>query len=325
MNTSKAGVSKHDDIPTRARGHRLLCSVLPPEHKVVHRAFRASPILSRQDLLPRGPTMSMKKSDADAGIDRILLTGAAGALGGVVRAGLAGSYGLVRCTDIVEMEPPGDREETIVADLADLAEVRELTLGIDAIVHLGGETSDTTWDRIHNANILGAANLFGTASTNGVKRIIFASSNHVVGFHANSLRIDNSATVRPDTIYGASKAFGEAIAHVYAAKTDMRVLCIRIGTCTERPHDVRSLSTWLSYGDLMRLVRVGLNADYQFETIYGVSANTRSLWDDPIASRLGYQPVDDAERYAGTVTQMADGDDAFHGGEFIRAPIAGPR
>lgn len=276
-------------------------------------------------LLPIGPVGSMSKSIAEAGIERILLTGAAGALGNVVRAGLAGSFQLVRCTDIVEMDLPGDREETIVADLADLAAVRDLTLGIDAIVHLGGETSDTTWARIHNANIVGTANLFGTASANGVKRIIFASSNHVVGFHSNSVRIDNAATVRPDTIYGASKAFGEAIAHVYAAKTDMRVLCIRIGTCTERPHDLRSLSTWLSYGDLMRLVQVGLSADYRFEIVFGVSANTRSLWDDPIATSLGYQPVDDAETYAGVVTQMADGDDTFHGGEFIRAPIAGPQ
>jgi len=255
----------------------------------------------------------------------VLLTGAAGALGKVVRAGLAGLYELVRCTDIVEMDPPMEREEVIIADLGDLAAVRDLTFGIDAVVHLGGEISDTEWDRIHNANIVGTANLFGTASANGVKRVIFASTNHVVGFHPKSVQLDNSATVRPDTIYGASKAFGEAIAHVYAAKTDMRVLCVRIGTCREQPHDVRSLSTWLSYGDLMRLVKVGLTADYQFETIFGVSANTRSLWDDPIAARLGYRPVDDAEMYADEVTEMAGGDDLFHGGEFIRAPIAGPR
>lgn len=267
----------------------------------------------------------MSGSLAGTGIERILLTGAAGVLGKVVRAGLGSSYELVRCTDIVEMDSPNTWEETIVADLGDLAAVRDLTLGIDAVVHLGGETSDTTWERLHNANIAGTANLFGTASANGVKRIVFASSNHVVGFHPNSVRIDNSTTVRPDTVYGASKAFGEAIAHVYAAKTDMKVLCIRIGTCRERPHDVRSLSTWLSYGDLIRLVKVGLTADYEYETVYGVSANTRSLWDDPIASRLGYQPVDDAEMYADEVTEMADGDNEFHGGEFVRVPIAGPR
>jgi len=213
----------------------------------------------------------------------------------------------------------------VVADLADLSAVRELTHEIDAVIHFGAEIADTTWERIHRSNILGTANVLAAASANGAERIIYASTNHVVGFHPSATRLDNSSTVRPDTVYGASKAFGEALAHVYAAKTSTRVLCLRIGTCRERPTDTRSLATWLSYGDLMRLVDVGLTADYQFETVYGVSANSRRRWDDPIAERLGYQPVDDAELYADEVTQMPDGDDKFHGGGFVRVPIAGPQ
>lgn len=267
----------------------------------------------------------MSIASADAQIARVLVTGAAGALGSVVRASLAGSYALVRCTDIVDMDPPGPAEEVVIADLGDLSAMHDLTRGIDAVIHFGGETSDTTWERIHHANVLGTANVLSAASANGVKRTIFASTNHVVGFHPVTARLDNASVVRPDTVYGASKAFGEALAHVYAAKTGMRVLCLRIGTCRERPHDTRSLATWLSYGDLVRLVNVGLTAEYEFETVYGVSANTRRRWDDPVAARLGYRPVDDAELYADEVEQSPDGDDEFHGGPFIRVPIAGPR
>lgn len=260
----------------------------------------------------------------DMTIKRILLTGAAGALGSVVRAGLAGRYELVRCTDIVDMGPPSSKEEVVVADLGDLSAVQELTRGIDAVVHFGAEITESTWERIHRSNVIGTANIMAAASADDVKRFIYASSNHVVGFHPSATRLDNSSTLRPDTVYGASKAMGEALGHVYAAKTNMRVLCLRIGTCRELPSDTRSLATWLSYGDLMRLVDVGLTADYQFETVYGVSANSRRRWDDPIAERLGYHPIDDAELYVDDVTEMSAGDDDFHGGGFIRLPIAGP-
>jgi len=260
----------------------------------------------------------------EPGTQRVLITGAAGALGAVIRAGLKGRCELVRCTDIRAMEPPDRSEQVVVADLGDLAAMKKLIRGIDTVIHFGGEVSDTTWERIHHANVVGTANLFAAASENGVNRVVFASTNHVVGFHPISHRLDNSTTVRPDTVYGASKAFGEAIGHVYAAKTNMSVLALRIGTCCERPTDTRSLATWLSYGDLVRLVDVGLTAEYDFETVYGVSANTRRRWDDPVAARLGYEPVDDAELYAQDVTQSPD-DDEYHGGAFINAPIAGPK
>jgi len=257
-------------------------------------------------------------------VKSILVTGAAGALGSVVRAGLAGHYELVRCTDIVDMAPPSHDEEVVVADLADLSAVEELTKGIDAVIHFGAEIVESTWKRLHSANVIGITNILAAASASDVKRLIYASTNHVVGFHPFTARLDNSSTLRPDSVYAVSKVFGEALAHVYAAKTDLKVLCLRIGTCRETPNDTRSLSTWLSYGDLMRLVDVGLTADYQYETVYGVSANTRRLWDDPVAAHLGYQPVDNAENYVDDVAEMAEGDDQFHGGVFTRLPIAGP-
>lgn len=276
-------------------------------------------------LLRQTPSGKMTTMVPGTRIGRVLVTGAAGALGSTVRASLAGRYELVRCTDIVEMAPPGSGEQVVVADLGDLSALRELTRGIDAVIHFGGETSDTTWERIHHANVLGTANVFGAASENEVKRVIFASTNHVVGFHPVTDRLDDSTPVRPDTVYAASKVFGEAIGHVYSAKTGMRVLCLRIGTCSERPMDSRSLATWLSYGDLVQLVSIGLTAEYEFETVYGVSANTRRRWDDPVAERLGYQPVDNAELYADEVSRSPDGDDDYHGGSFVRVPIAGPQ
>lgn len=267
----------------------------------------------------------MTRADTDSRVARVLITGAAGALGRVIRADLAGRFELVRCTDIAKMAPPRSGEQVVVADLGDLSALKELTREIDAVIHFGGEISDTTWERINHANLLGTANVFAAAAQSGVKRVIFASTNHVVGFHPTTDRLDGSTLVRPDTMYGASKAFGEAIGHVYAAKTDMRVMCMRIGTCRERPIDSRGLATWLSYGDLVRLVNVGLTAEYKFEAVYGVSANTRRRWDDPVAERLGYQPVDDAEVYADDVVPSPEGDDDFHGGSFVHVPIAEPR
>jgi uronate dehydrogenase len=254
------------------------------------------------------------------------VTGAAGALGRQVRTRLAGQYALIRLSDIAEMAPAGPGEETVVADLADAAAIGKLCEGIDAIVHLGGQAVDGTWEQVIPPNILGMINLYEGARKAGVDRIIFASSNHAIGLHRRTERLDHTSPARPDGHYGLSKAFGEDLGSLYSYKYNVRSLSLRIGSCFPKPTNARMLSTWLSYADLVRLIQVGLTADYVNEIVYGVSRNTRSWWDNSNAYRLGYDPQDNAEDYAAEVSHIVTDDpieEAFHGGGYASVGFVG--
>ena len=148
------------------------------------------------------------------------------------------------------------------------------------------------------SNIVGCYNLFEAARRKGVKRVVFASSNHAVGFYPRHRRIGTDVTVRPDSRYGVSKAFGEALGALYADKHGLGVLCLRIGHVLDRPADRRRLSIWLKPEDLAQLVRIGLeHPDLRFEIFYGVSLNERSWWDNSRAFAYGYRPTGRAEDY----------------------------
>jgi uronate dehydrogenase len=259
-------------------------------------------------------------------VSKILVTGAAGALGRQTRTRLAGRYPLIRLTDIVAMEPAGPGEEVVVADLGDAEAVASLCQGIDGIVHFGGQSVEGTWEQVISANLLGLINLYEGARKAKVDRIIFASSNHAIGFHRRSERIDHTAPARPDTRYGLSKAFGEDLGSLYAYKYGIRSLSLRIGSCFPKPTNARMLSTWLSYADLVRLVEAGLTADYLNEIVYGVSRNTRSWWDNSNAYRLGYDPEDNAEDFAAEVEHIVSDDpieEAFQGGSYTSPEFVG--
>jgi uronate dehydrogenase len=159
-----------------------------------------------------------------------------------------------------------------------------------------------------------------------VKRIVFASSNHATGFYPRAQKIPADITVRPDSRYGLSKAFGEATASLYAYKYGAEVMSIRIGNVTERPLDQRRLSIWVSPRDLVQLIRIGLERPgIKHEIVYGVSDNKRSWWDNRAAERLGYRPQDRSEDYAAEIiagTPAKTGDDRIdlnQGGEFCIA------
>jgi uronate dehydrogenase len=230
---------------------------------------------------------------------RILVTGAAGDIGRVLREGLAGRYELLRLSDRQAMAPAGTGEEVVIADLTDAAAVAVLMGGIDAVVHLGAIAGEADWETILANNIGATWNVFEAARLAGVRRIVFASSNHVVGFHARNRTIDHRAAHRPDTRYGLSKAFGEDLGRLYADKHAMEVVCLRIGSFEAQPHVARHLSTWISHGDMVRLVTTALETpDIGFEVFYGVSRNTRSFWDNRRAHALGYEPEDNAEAWA---------------------------
>ena len=160
---------------------------------------------------------------------RVLLTGAAGDIGGRLRKLLKPLYPELRLSDIKAPADLRNDEEFVAAELGNLDEVEQAVAGIDGIIHLGGHSVEGSWETILNANIIGCRNLFEAARRKGVKRVIFASSNHAVGFYPRLKRIGTDLTVRPDTRYGLSKAFGEALGALYADKYGLRVLCLRIG------------------------------------------------------------------------------------------------
>jgi uronate dehydrogenase len=261
---------------------------------------------------------------------RVLITGASGGIGRRLRRLLRGVYPALRLTDL---RPPDDLaadEEFVQADLADLAAVEAAVTGIDGIVHLGGMARESDWETILHANIIGTRNVFEAARRADVARIVFASSNHVVGFYPRSQTIGVDVLPHPDSRYGVSKAFGEALGALYADKYGLRVLCIRIGNVEDRPSDARRLSIWLHPDDLVQLVRLGLeHPDLRYEVVYGVSDNTRSWWDNAAALRLGYRPRARAEDHRDAALAAERGrtpdpiGDRVQGGDFASAEFAG--
>ena len=251
----------------------------------------------------------------------ILITGAGGGVGTLLRRELAGKYDF-RLSDIRPIADLRDNATFAEGDIADGDAMLRVTKGVDAIVHLGGYSVEGPWDDILQANIVGCYNVFEAARQNGVKRILFATSNHAVGFYRRDETIDHRVYIKPDSRYGVSKVFGEALGSLYADKYGMEVFNMRIGNVGERPLDKRRLAIWFSPRDLAQLVTIGIeHPDIRFEIVYGVSGNTRSWYDNSNAYRLGYKPQDDAETYADEVlAKETPGDpraEMYQGGAFV--------
>ena len=228
----------------------------------------------------------------------VLITGAAGDVGTHLRRELAGKY-RIRASDLRIPKVKFENQPFMRADVSKFADALKITKGVDAVVHLGGYSVEGPWEGILSANIIGCYNVFEAARRNGVKRIIFPTSNHATGFYRRSQTIDHRVYPRPDSRYGVSKVFGEALGSLYADKYGLRFLMIRIGNVNPEPIDKRRLSIWVSPRDIAQLVTIGIeHPDIRFEIVYGVSGNTRSWYDNSNAARLGYKPLDNAESYA---------------------------
>ncbi len=231
----------------------------------------------------------------------VLITGASGDVASHLRRELAGRYTL-RLSDLRPLSGKTKGETFAKADISRMADAMRITKGVDAVVHLGGYSVEGPWEAILQANIIGCYNIFEAARKNGVKRILFATSNHAVGFYPRTQKIDHRVYIKPDGRYGVSKVFGEALGSLYADKYGMQVFLMRIGNVNARPIDKRRLSIVFTPRDLAQLVSIGIDhPDIRFEIVYGVSANTRSWYDNSNAYRLGYKPQDDSEVEAAAI------------------------
>jgi len=255
---------------------------------------------------------------------RLLLTGAAGGLGRELRPRLRRLAQMLRVSDVAEMAAAGAGEEVMTAALQDAAAVDRIVAGSEAIVHLGGISTEGPFAPILEANIVGVWHLYEAARRHGVRRVVFASSNHVTGFYRQDEVIAPSDPMRPDGHYGLSKAFGENVARFYFDRYGIESVCLRIGSSFPEPKDRRMLATWLSYDDLERLVVASLTAPVVgCSIVYGVSANTTTWWDNTSASHLGFRPQDSSERFRAVaearqpVLDPSDPATRFQGGAFV--------
>lgn len=262
----------------------------------------------------------------------ILITGAAGRIGGLLRRTLptdpdllrhyGGPFGL-RVTDINQPGPGDGTDDVHVGDLADAAFVDRLFAdgSVKAVVHCAGYPREADWGTLMGPNIQASINIFEAARRFGTDRVIYASSNHAIGFYPRSRTIDHRVPQRPDSRYGLIKSFCEDMGFLYAHKFGVRSFSVRIGMFLPEPTTHRGLSNWFSYPDTVALMKVGLTANYLCEIVYGVSNNTRSFWDNSNAYRLGYRPHDNAEAFAHLFPESDHPDqpyaEYFQGGPYV--------
>jgi uronate dehydrogenase len=268
----------------------------------------------------------LKQPASPLKVGRLLLTGAAGNLGKELRPRLKAYCDVLRLSHRSPIGEPGAGEEIMVAALEDKDQVHALLKGVDAVVHMGGVSTEQPWEQILAGNIMGAVNLYEAARLQGVKRIIFASSNHVTGFYRQDEVITPNTAPKPDSFYGLSKAFGEDVAQMYWDRWGIETVSLRIGSSFPEPKDRRMLATWMSYDDLERLVVAALTAPIVgHSVIYGVSDNRTSWWDNTPARHIGYRPQDSSDVFRTEVEArqpVIDRHDPaalYQGGSFVKA------
>jgi uronate dehydrogenase len=257
-------------------------------------------------------------------LNKLLITGASGALGTICRQRLGPIARSIRLTAREGLGEAAPNEEIAYCDLGDKSAVAALVEGCDGIIHMGGQSTEASWETIRRANIDGMFNLYeATRKSSAKPRIFFASSNHVIGFHPRSTQLDAHCLPRPDGLYGLSKVFGESLARLYYDKFGVETASVRIGSSVPEPVDHRMLSTWFSYDDLILLIeRVFEVPRLGCPIIYGVSGNDATWWDNRDVSYLGWHPKDNAEAFRAKVeasTPRLAGDDVteiYQGGKF---------
>jgi uronate dehydrogenase len=263
----------------------------------------------------------------------VLITGAAGRIGTMLRTRLARPDRVLRLLDVVDPPTAADGEYVEVlpaASISDLAAVRKACTEVDAVIHLGGLPVEDTWENILAVNIDGTRTVLEAARQAGVPRVLLASSNHAVGFERRSEAppegLPADVPPRPDTYYGMSKAALEALGALYHSRFGTDVICLRIGSCRDVPDATPDLPIWLSPDDMGRLAAAALDTEARgFRIVWGVSRNTRRWWSLAEGEAIGFHPVDDSEVYAAQARQVVDdptGD--LLGGLFCQVPLGEP-
>lgn len=277
---------------------------------------------------------------------RVLVTGAGGRIGRMLRGRLARPGRVLRLVDLAGQAPaePGEPVELLTGDLTDPGFTATACAGVDAVVHLGGIPTESTWENLLRVNVDGTRVVLEAAHAAGVPRVVLASSIHAAGFYRAPETAPEPAGVpaptgpagvpatvppRPDSYYGVTKAAVEALGSMYADRFGMTVFALRIGSCFPEPPGEWALHSWLSPDDAARLVEACLStAVTGYRVVWGVSRNTRRWWSLAEGAEIGFEPRDDAEVYAGKVP-AAEGTRAatigLLGGSHTTVPLGRPR
>lgn len=234
--------------------------------------------------------------------ERILITGAGGRLGSLLRTGLAPLANKLRLASRAPIDNLAANEEAAIFDLADMDAAIEACSGCDAIVHFGGASMESPWQTILDSSIRGSYHIYEGARKHGVRRVIYASSVHAIGYHELEAHIDVNAPVRPDSLYGVSKNFVESLSRLYWDKFGIETVCLRIFSSFPEPTDRRMLWSYLSFADCVRLVEASLTAPRVGHTIsFGISDNKVKPVDNSGAHHLGFTPLDNSEPYRAAI------------------------
>lgn len=259
---------------------------------------------------------------------RILITGAAGRIGSLARVALVPGRQVVRLFDRDPVAQPGPLEETVIGDIADIDALAAACAGMDCLVHLAGIPTEAPWDDLLPANVIGAYNGFEAARCAGVRRVVYASSNHAVGFHSTDHDLDCNSLTRPDSLYGAAKVWGEALASLYADRHGLETCALRIGSFRERPLSQRELKTWISHRDMGQLLRCCVDAPaFHHFVAYGISANSDAQWSNgDLDAWLGYVAQDNAADWADNMQEPlaeSSASSSHHGGPYCEPGFSG--
>jgi uronate dehydrogenase len=231
-------------------------------------------------------------------LKKILITGANGRIGRVLVDGLRGSYEVV-ATDIV----PDPARGVAAVDVTDFDALQSAMPGVDTVIHMAWFMKSTDFhEKIVPVNIEGTYNLYEAARLNGVRRVVFGSSNHATGFYPVDQMTTPDMPMRPDSLYGLGKCWGELVGQLYADRYGISSINVRIGNFTveNRPMGLRATRIWISHRDIIQLMRCCIEADdaIKYLTLYGTSGNTRSWYPiDYLEDLIGYKPQDNGEDY----------------------------
>lgn len=254
---------------------------------------------------------------------KVALSGASGQIGRVLRPRLLERGIRLRSAGGTKpLTPLSAEEEVMHGDLRDPAVVDRLLDSVGVLIHMAGTSVERPLPEIIENNLRGLFEIYEGARRKGVRRVVFASSNHAFGMHSVKDKLSLDAPFRPDGLYGLSKVWGEAMARMYWDKHAIEGISLRIGSALEKPTEFRHLSTWLGHEDLTQLIMRCIEApDIGYLAVWGASNNARSYWDPRGSERLGYNPVQNAEDFAGEILKQKNPLDPiaqqFQGGGFV--------